>query len=94
MEPMEKGTVVRVKCDAPGCDWNECYKEFGQAEVWHGKMCPKCGAGPILDDDELALIKLMGWAAEGLPRNLFEADGENGDKFINSRDLLSKLGRR
>ena len=43
---------LAVKCDAPECSWRLeiLPEEFAD---WHNKVCPACGHGPIINDDDM-----------------------------------------
>lgn len=43
-----------VKCDS--CDWRQEVASVDAIRDWHNKNCPECGEGPIVNDDELAVL--------------------------------------
>jgi hypothetical protein len=55
--------TITVVCDAPGCGWEheELLSEVGK---WHNAACPKCGAAPIISDDDMGILTLMNGLAE------------------------------
>lgn len=50
---------VGLKCDTPKCGWKDLTITVSDAiENWNDAKCPQCKQGPILNADELILLKL------------------------------------
>ena len=71
---------VALKCDAAGCGWT---KPCALAEVptWHHKPCPKCGAGEIINDEDMAAY-ILAQAALDLSNALDPEGNEQSVEII------------
>lgn len=51
--------TIAIKCDRLGCDWQERIR-LKDATKWHNAACPKCGHAPVLSDDDMAILTVVG----------------------------------
>ena len=47
-----------VKCDESGCDWQQEI-EFEDVPEWHNVLCPSCGKGIIVTDEDLEVWRVV-----------------------------------
>ena len=48
----KRPTAARVRCDAPGCGWQNAVP-FDEVPEWVGRMCPKCGRCEVVPKADL-----------------------------------------
>ena len=47
---------ITVLCEEKTCDWREEAHSIEEVRAWANKNCPKCGHGPVINEDGLALL--------------------------------------
>jgi hypothetical protein len=64
---MEQGKLFEIRttgktqvfCDEKGCGWSEYVDGLEGVMEWHRKVCPQCGQGVIVNDNDLALARQL-----------------------------------
>lgn len=53
-----RATNIKVQCDESGCGWIQDCK-FSDIPKWYQKVCPKCGKGQVISDNDMLVYRLV-----------------------------------